>query len=152
MNPKEHEEFTKANWRVDSKGAYKRVWVLMLFHPSLFLKRMDYGVCVLIVEQWTRSPFDRYYFPILWLDDPLDQLQRAMVFSKIDLHSSYHQIWIRRSDEWKTTFKTSEGLYEWMVMPFELSNAPSTFMQLMNHVFKPFIGHFVFVYFDDILV
>jgi hypothetical protein len=93
---------------------------------------------------------NKYLLPPI--DDLFDQMRGARVFSKIDLRSGYHQMKIKPSNIPKTDFSTRYGLYEFTVMLFSLTNAPVYFMNLMNKVFMEYLGKFVVVFIDNILI
>ena len=91
-------------------------------------------------------------YPFSWIDDLFDQLKGANVFSKINLRSGYYQMRIKGQDMPKTAFRTHYGHFEFLVLPFGLTNALAIFMDLMNRVFQPYLDKFVVVFIDDILV
>ncbi|RDY04623.1 Retrovirus-related Pol polyprotein from transposon 17.6, partial [Mucuna pruriens] len=139
--------------------------ILTSHWEKLFLRGLPIGLTLKKVEKLNKfvsllrnDGFKKARVHVLYLhliphlDDLLDKLHGFNDFSKIDLQNEYHQICMREGDEWKKTFKTKLVLYEWLVMPFSLANAPSTFVRLMNHMLRSLIGHCTVVYFDDILI
>ncbi|GJX66280.1 putative reverse transcriptase domain-containing protein [Tanacetum coccineum] len=117
----------------------------------LFVKKKDglFWMCIDYQELNKRTMKNRYPLPII--NDLFDQLQGSIVYSKINLRSGYHQLRVREDDIPKTAFKTSHGHYEFQVMTFGLTNAPTVFMDLMNRVCNPYMDKFVIVFIDDIL-
>jgi hypothetical protein len=91
-------------------------------------------------------------YPLPRIDDLFYQLSKAKMVSRIDLCSGYYQIRIVEGDEEKTACRTRYGSYEFLVMPFRLTNAPATFCTLMNDIFREWFDDFVVVYIDDILI
>ena len=120
--------------------------------PVLFVKKKHGSLRLCIDCRQLNKVTIQNQYPLPRIDDLFDQLQGAKVFSKIDLRSGYHQSKLRREDVPKIAFRTRYGNYEFLVIPFGLTNAPEAFMDLVNHIFGPYLDKFVIVFINDILV
>ena len=151
LSPKEHEELQAQIEDLLAQG-HIRPSTSPYGAPVLFVPKKDgrWRMCVDYRALNRQTIRDRY--PLPRIDDLLDRLGKAKHFTTLDLATGYHQIAVKNEDIPKTAFRTQRGQFEFVVMPFGVTNAPATFQRMMNSIFKEELDDFVLVYLDDILI
>ncbi|KAL0293506.1 UNVERIFIED_CONTAM: Retrovirus-related Pol polyprotein from transposon.6 [Sesamum radiatum] len=151
MAPSELKELKKQLEELLDKG-FIRPSISPWGAPVLFVKKKDGRMRLYIDYRQLNRITIKNKYPLPRIDDLLDQLKGATVFSKIDLRSGYWQLQIEEGSIPKTAFRTRYGHYEFVVMLFGLTNTPVAFMSLVNKTLQPFLDQFVIVFIDDILI
>ena len=120
--------------------------------PVLFAKKPGGGLrfCVDYRALNKLTKKDRYPLPLI--NETLERIGKARWFTKLDVNAAFYKLRINEGDEWKTAFRTRYGLFEWLVTPFGLANAPSTFQRYINWTLRDFLDEFASAYLDDILI
>ena len=151
MSPTELDELKKQLAELSSKG-FIQASKSPFGAPVLFVKKKDGSKRLCVDYRALNKVTIKNKYPLPRVDELLDRLTGAKFFSKIDLRSGYHQVRIAKGDASKTAFRTRYGHFEFVVLPFGLTNAPATFMQLIQDVFRKYLDDFVIIVLDDILV
>jgi hypothetical protein len=120
--------------------------------PILFVKKKDGSLRLCVDYHGLNKITKKNRYPLPLISSLLDRLCTGKIFTKLDLRGAYNLLRIRPGSEWKTTFRTRYGHFEYTVMPFGLTNAPTVFQHLMNDIFRDYMDEFVAVYLDDILI
>jgi len=120
--------------------------------PILFVPKKDGGLRLCVDYRGLNAITIKNRYPLPLISEIMDRVAGAQFFSKIDLKDAYYRIRIKLGDEWKTAFRTRYGHYEFLVVPFGLSNAPATFQAYINKALRGFLDDFCIVYLDDILI
>lgn len=120
--------------------------------PTFFVKKKDGCLQLCMEYHGLNKVMGKNQYPLPLIAEVLDHLQNATIFSKIDLHNTHHQICIAEGDEWKTVFITCYGLFEYQVMPFGLTIAPTSFQNLVNATFHSVTEDFIIAYLDDVMI
>ncbi len=139
---------------IDKNFANRFIWHSKFFARAnvLFTPKPDGTLRLCVDYRGLNSMTKKNQYLLPLIDEILDFLSNARVFTKIDLKNAYYRFWIREDDEWKTAFRTRYGLFEYRVMPFELTNAPASFQSYIHGLLRPYLDITVIVHLDDVFM